>query len=47
MPNEYRRYLEPFVGSGSVLAAMAPGNGLAGDTLSPLVEIWNLLTARS
>ncbi len=42
-PNEYRRYLEPFVGSGSVLAAMAPRDGVAGDTLAPLVEIWNLL----
>ncbi len=42
-PNEYKCYIEPFVGSGSVLAAMAPYEGVAGDVLGPLVEIWELL----
>jgi len=45
MPHELERYVEPFVGSGAVLATVAPQHGLAGDTLLPLMEIWNLLKA--
>jgi DNA adenine methylase len=40
LPSTYERYLEPFVGGGAVLAAMAPSKGLAGDLLKPLIEIW-------
>lgn len=43
IPERYRRYIEPFVGSGAVLAAVAPRCGLAGDSLGPLIEIWTLL----
>ncbi len=40
---DYNRYIEPFVGTGAVLATLAPDQAIAGDTLTPLVEIWNLL----
>jgi DNA adenine methylase len=43
MPTEFRRYVEPFVGSGAVLATVAPRDGLAGDALRPLIDIWRLL----
>jgi len=43
MPSDLRRYVEPFVGSGSVLATVAPAEGVAGDALRPLVDIWQLL----
>ncbi len=42
-PTKFNRYIEPFIGSGAVLGAMAPHKGLAGDTLKPLVEMWNVL----
>jgi len=42
-PTSYHRYLEPFVGTGAVLATLAPKNGVAGDVLTPLIEIWQLL----
>ena len=43
MPTGFRRYIEPFVGSGSVLATVAPADGIAGDALRPLIDIWRLL----
>ena len=43
MPDSHNRYIEPFLGSGAVLAAVAPRHGLAGDALAPLIEIWLLL----
>jgi len=43
MPDDFRQYIEPFVGSGAVLATIAPRQGLAGDTIPPLIEIWQLL----
>lgn len=42
-PGNYRKYIEPFVGTGSILATLAPKNAIAGDTLTPLIEIWKLL----
>lgn len=42
-PKEYGQYIEPFVGSGAVLGTMAPKNGLAGDALKPLIDLWKLL----
>jgi DNA adenine methylase len=42
-PAKYRNYIEPFVGTGSILATLAPKNAIAGDTLTPLIEIWKLL----
>jgi DNA adenine methylase len=43
LPRRYNRYIEPFVGTGAVLAAMQPDQGLASDTLNPLIEFWHLV----
>lgn len=42
-PRDFRRYYEPFVGSGAVLATVAPSEGVASDTFRPLIEIWRAL----
>lgn len=42
-PRSFRRYFEPFVGSGAVLATLAPHEGVASDVFPPLVEIWRAL----
>ena len=42
-PRDYRRYFEPFLGSGAVLATLAPHKGIASDVFAPLVEIWQAL----
>jgi len=39
-PCDFGTYYEPFVGSGAVLAAVAPKKGVAADTFAPLVGIW-------
>jgi DNA adenine methylase len=38
LPLDFNRYIEPFVGTGSVLATVAPQHGIAGDALGILVE---------
>lgn len=43
VPLDYHRYIEPFVGAGAMLGALAPHAGLAGDVLKPLIEIWRLV----
>ncbi len=42
-PTSYRRYFEPFLGSGAVLATLAPRDALGSDTFEPLIEIWQEL----
>lgn len=42
-PTEYGRYFEPFLGSGAIMATVAPHNGLGSDTFKPLMEIWLML----
>lgn len=39
-PSDIRHYWEPFVGSASVLAALAPPRATASDVLQPLVQFW-------
>lgn len=39
-PERFNRYFEPFLGSGGVLATLAPRNALASDAFPPLMEIW-------
>lgn len=42
-PRRFGRYFEPFLGSGAVLATLAPSDGLGSDVFRPLVEIWQAL----
>ena len=43
LPTSFGRYIEPFVGGGAVLGAIAPERGLACDILEPLVDLWKLV----
>jgi DNA adenine methylase len=42
-PLEFGTYFEPFLGSGGVLATLAPGRAVGADAFAPLVEIWQAL----
>ncbi len=42
-PTDIKRYIEPFLGSGAILATVSPNNGLGSDTFKPLIEIWQKL----
>lgn len=42
-PDSFNRYFEPFLGSGAVLATLAPKNALASDAFPPLIEIFKTL----
>lgn len=42
-PNDYNRFFEPFLGSGAILATVAPHDGMGSDTFKPLMEIWATL----
>jgi DNA adenine methylase len=42
-PRSYGTYFEPFLGTGAVLAAVAPPKAVASDIFPPLIEIWNAL----
>lgn len=45
-PTDIKTYYEPFLGSGAILATVAPENGLGSDTFKPLVQIWKKLATR-
>lgn len=42
-PRRYGTYYEPFIGSGGVLANLAPARALGSDIFAPLMEIWQML----
>ena len=42
-PEDFNSYFEPFLGSGAVLATLAPSQGVASDCFKPLIEIWSAL----
>ena len=42
-PTKFGTYFEPFLGSGAVLATLAPKKGVASDSFAPLIEIFQLL----
>jgi DNA adenine methylase len=43
LPKSFGTYYEPFLGSGAVLAHLAPKSAVAGDAFKPLIEIWQQL----
>ena len=42
-PSEFNRYIEPFLGSGAVLATLIPDNAIGSDSYKPLIEIFQTL----
>lgn len=42
-PAGFGCYYEPFIGSGSVLATLAPAKAIGGDVFEPLCRIWQML----
>jgi len=42
-PQRFGTYFEPFLGSGGVLATLAPIQAIGSDSFSPLIEIWQTL----
>lgn len=43
-PSAFRRYREPFLGSGAVLGTLAPKSAVASDAFPSLMEIWQTLS---
>lgn len=42
-PTEFNTFYEPFIGSGAVMATVAPNIGVGSDAFLPLIEIWQQL----
>ena len=46
MPKRCGRYIEPFVGGGSVLYLAAGPGAIAGDIYEPLIDLWRMIQER-
>ncbi len=44
-PADIRRYFDVFLGSGAILATVAPVRGVGSDSFGPLMEIWKAVQA--
>lgn len=44
-PEQFADYHEPFLGSGGVMATLAPRRGFGSDCFEPLIEIWKTLVS--
>lgn len=44
-PTAFGTYYEPFIGSGAVMATLAPARGVGSDAFRPLIEIWQALVS--
>lgn len=42
-PIDYNKFYEPFLGSGAIIATVAPTGGIGSDVFAPLIEIWQAL----
>jgi D12 class N6 adenine-specific DNA methyltransferase len=42
-PRRFNTFIEPFMGSGAVLATVAPTNGIGANVFRPLIDIWQML----
>jgi len=42
-PANFKTFYEPFLGSGAVMATVAPQQGIGSDVFKPLIEIWQKL----
>src|SRR5215469_5241757 len=42
-PSKFNTYFEPFLGSGAVLATLAPKKAIGSDIFEPLIKIWQTL----
>ncbi len=42
-PTDFNTFYEPFLGSGAILATVAPSKGIGSDVFKPLMDIWQKL----
>ena len=42
-PKKYNNYYEPFVGGGSILGRLNPGQAIVGDSCTPLIKTWEMI----
>ncbi|MEX2364663.1 MAG: DNA adenine methylase, partial [Balneolaceae bacterium] len=42
-PVDFNMFYEPFLGSGALMATVAPKNALGSDIFEPVIQIWKML----